>query len=446
MMPNIEYELNSIVQYTYKLAGYRNCKAIFNGVMSMTDFAKFVYFEYCAIKYINNEEQHSVNHYLSKQHKQYNKEYTAEIKAKDDNDNDFLIYSYSWLYSKEYRSFARSVSRYIESMIENRHVANSDQFSSQQAGMALRDLIEYDGSTRAKQLDGTPIGRTYFYQALCECALKIKGVKKYEWLSLKRTSTNSIAEFYADVDRFIRNFMLSSYSKNFADEERRDYISKAINLVKFADRRKLDLIYDFAKYTEEYQPDYFTDRMDGEIDETTPSNSRFRFGDLPPIFFDSVTLIPWEIDLFDLESIEMFSEIYKWFMLSNGTISLASPYMCFDRYIRCFFLEDEELCKIEEIRYYLIKLLAESLKNKLLLGEVEIEYSEKNFASFIHNYYNVFDIYREKQKMRDSVKLTQNQADFVHEIASRLYLKKHQRGKLQETPAKSCKAEPPKGL
>lgn len=446
MMPNIEYELSSIVQYTYKLAGYQNCKAIFNGVTSMTDFTKFVYFEYCATRYINREEQHSVNYFLSKQHKQYIEAYEKERRNWDEHIEDASKFSYSWLYSKEYRSFARSVSRYIDSMIKNRHIAKTDQFSSQQAGMALQDLIDYDGSTRAKQLEGTPIGRTYFYQALCECAFKIKGVKKYEWLSLKRTSTNSIAEFYADVDRFIKNFMLSNYSRNFTDEERSDYISKAINLVKFADRRKLDLIYDFAKYTEEYQPNYFSDRRNREIDEATPSSSRFRFGDLPPIFFDTVTIIPWEIDLFDLESIKMFSEIYKWFTLSNGTISLASPYMCFDRYIRCFLLEDEEQCKIEETRYYLIKLLAESLENKLLLGEVEIDYSEKNFASFIHNYYNVFDIYREKQKLRENVKLTPKQANFVHEIASRLYPKKHQCRKLQETPAKSCKAETPKGL
>lgn len=423
MIPNIEYELNSIIQYTYSLAGYKNCKAIFNGVMSMTDFAKFVYFEYCAIRYINCEEQHSVNYFLSKQHKQYIEAYEKERRNWGEHIEDASMFSYSWLYSKDYHSFARSVSRYINSMTEKRHIAKTDTVSDHQSSKALRDLIDYDGSARAKQLEGTPIGRTYFYQALSECALKIKGVKKYKWLSLKRTSTNSIAEFYTDVDRFIRNFMLSSYSRNFTDEERRDYISKAINLVKFADRRKLDLIYDFAKYTEEYKPDYFSDQGNSGIDEATPSNSRFRFGDLPPIFFDSVTLIPWEIDLFDLESIEMFSEIYKWFTLSNGTISLASPYMCFDRYIRCFLLEDEELCKIEETRYYLIKLLAESIKNKLLQGEVDIEYSEKNFASFIHNYYNVFDKFRDQHEKRANTKLTQKQVYFIHEIASRLYPK-----------------------
>ena len=142
---------------------------------------------------------------------------------------------------------------------------------------------------------------------------------------------------------------------------------------------------------------------------------------MPPIFFDSVTVMPWIIEFSDTESLKMFLELYKNFSQSNGTVSLASPCICFDSYTRHFICGSEEECKIEAIRYYMIKLLAESVKNKLLQGEVDIEYSEKSFASFIHYHYNIFDIYRKKLEKRSAVKLTQNQASLIHEISYRLY-------------------------
>lgn len=419
MIQTIDYDLNRIVQYTYNLAGYSNCKAIFGGVTSMTDFAKFVYFEYCAIRYINSEEHHSVHYYLSKQNKQYYEAYQAEERNKDEDSDDVIVpYSYAWLYSKDYASFARSVLRYIESMTEKRQIPKNESDDGFDSSKALRDLMNYKGHTSKERLAGTPIGTTYFYQALCECAFKINGTHKYEWLAQKRTSTKSIEKFYADVDRFINNFMMATYSAGFTDDERRDYIAKAINLVKFADRRKLDLIFDSAICMDENYPDYFACAEDDN--SSNQGKTRYRFSDLPPIFFDSVPAIPWEVNLFDTESIKMFSELYIPFNGSGGTISLASPYMRLDSYVKCFLCAGENAAQIEEVRYYMVKLLAESVKNAIITGKVCIEYSEKNFSAFINYHYNVFGIYKRKHEGRFNRILTKKQAYFIHEISSRM--------------------------
>lgn len=420
MIPTIDYDLNRIVQYTYNLAGYSNCKAIFGGVTSITDFAKFVYFEYCAIRYINSEEHHSVHYYLAKQNKQYYEAYRAEERNKNEDSDDVIIpYSYTWLYSKDYDSFSRSVLRYIEYMTEKRQIPQNESDKGFEASKALRELIDYEGHTYQERLAGTPIGTTYFYQALCECVFKINGTQKYKWLAQGRTSTETIEEFYSDVDRFIKNFMLVTYSSGFTDTERRDYIAKAINLVKFADRRKLDLIFDFAICMEENCPDYFSyTEVNKKSDQ---GKSRYRFSDLPPIFYDSVPAISWELDVFDTQSIEMFSELYEIFKGSDGTVSLASPYMRFDSYVKCFLCASEDYAQIEEVRYYMIKLLGESVKNALLAGKVNVEYSEKNFSAFINNHYNVFEEYKGKHKKRASYSLTKRQANLMRKISSYLY-------------------------
>lgn len=424
MIPIIDYDLNRIVQYTYNLAGYSNCKAIFGGVTSITDFAKFVYFECCAIRYINSEEHHSVHYYLSKQNEQYYEAYRAEERNKDEDSDDVIIpYSYTWLYSKDYASFARSVLRYIESMTEKRQIPKNKSDNGFESSKALRDLMNYKGHTSKERLAGTPIGTTYFYQALCECAFKINGTHKYEWLAQKRTSTKSIEKFYADVDRFINNFMMVTYSAGFTDNERRDYIAKAINLVKFADRRKLDLIFDFAICMDENCPDYFARTEKDNL--PNQGKSRYRFNDLPPILFDSVPAISWELEPFDAESINMFLELYKNFNQSGGMIPLASPYMRFDSYVKCFLCASEDYAKIEEVRYYLIKLLAESVKNALLAGKVNLEYSEKNFSTFINHHYNVFEVYKRKHEKRSNCSLTKKQANLIRDISGCLYPEKH---------------------
>ena len=414
MIPNIEHDMSRIVQYTYSVAGYRKCKDIFDGVVSISDFARFVYFEYCAIRYINSEEQHSVHSYLSQQHKQSFDAYQAEERNKAEGSKDVIIpYSYEWLYSKDYTSFSRSVLRYIEEMIETRQIPKCES-----AAKALQDLMNYEGNTREKRLAGTPIGQTFFYQALCECICKVKGTNKYEWLAQKRTSTNAIATFYADIDRFINNFMLAEYSTRFTDKERREYISKAINLVKFADRRKLDLIYDFATHMEEMCPDYFAHTE--KDNSSNPNITRYRFSDLPPVFFDTITVLPWEADLFVTECIASIlgqdQKIYQ-----SVSFSLAAPYMCYDRYLEFFLRESTTSCKIEASRYYMIKLLAERVKKALWEGKLNIEYSEKNFAAFIKSYYNVFELYKRKQDDRSRNPLNKKQANLIREISRRLY-------------------------
>ena len=429
MKPDLKLALRTIAQYTYDVFGHNTCKIIFDGSMSIADFAEFVYFEYCALRFINTEKTKPVDQFLSELQDVHLRDYTKEIKAMPRNDDEnegnnqiqdnipIDIFSFSWLHSKNYRSFSRSVTRYVDSMLKAREVPIPNPTKNFSGNNALYAIKEYNNSSPKNHRTGIPIGRTFFYQALCECAFKVKGIKKYEQLANVQTNTDDINVFYSNFDHFVKNFMLSDYSTDFSENDQNIYIAKAINLVKLADRRKFDLIYVFAQAIDKIIPDYW--------DKTTPKDinnpSIYRFSNLPPLFFDTVT--KWLPDHNspdpDLESI--FYTLSNSIFCKADTISFASPVMCFDKYMANFISGSNTIRKNEEYRYYIIKLAAEVIKNMLSQENIQLEYSERNFAFFIHNHYNIFDKYRAMQKERSEMILSKKVAHQIREISRQLY-------------------------
>lgn len=367
-----QYAIKTIVQ---SAMCEHNLMDLFDGTMSIDDFVSFVYFEYQASQFIQSEKPRAINWHVTR----FKTKADMECEKKDDDTPETVRFSYAWLTNYEERAITRTLYRYIEKMLQNRNLPKCNKPETQ-CFTALRDIQSYSGAEFERRFEGVPMPETFFYQLICESFLKVSGLGIYERLAQARTSTDRIKKFYQDFDRLIENFMYMDYEECDSDEQRKTYIAKAINLVKLGDRRKLNLIYDFAVVLNDLNPTYFENHGQEYI---------YGNGVIPPIFYDDNP---------------------------NGHVYPA-PYMVFDKYATMFATADIETCRVEANRYYAIKLLGAIIMNHLMTNNLEIPYSDEKFCWFIHTQYDVFGIYQQKIEYRRDRVLTLSVAKKIHSVA-----------------------------
>lgn len=384
-MVDVKVELLSICNAVIELVGEEHIDGVFGGVMSLHDFACFVYFEHCAGYFLNQEKHQSVS--------QHRINFAAEAPA-DYEDSRIAHLSneekdYLFTFDTEDR-LNRHLSRTLKEMLKNRDVPYYDD-PEYSPVIALSKLNEFS-NTGGGRLHSTPIGRGYFYQALTETVVENEKGQTYEWMSLSRSKRNRYVEYYTTLFRFIRSFMIEEYSASGSDDDVDRYIAKAINLCKLEDRYKLGLILRFASTLELRGIKYFS--------KNTFPVVPYRFNILPPIFFCSIA--PWDsnvkcpnktlVDIFRHFG-SLIGHVYRSFIC-------PSPVLHYDRYMDYFLTAKEKDRNIEEYRYYTIIILAEFIKGLILSDKIQIQYSNQKFAWFIHNHYNIYEIY-ERQASED---------------------------------------------
>lgn len=388
-MVEVKAELLNICHAVIELVGEEYIDDVFCGVMSLHDFACFVYFEYCAGYFLNQEKLQSMRQHQIKLAAETPSDYeSSQIAHLSDKDKD-----YCFAFDTE-DGLTRHLSRTLKEMMKDRDVPNysGPEYSPV---IALSKLKEFS-STGGGRLHSTPIGRGYFYQALTETVVKNEKGQAYKWMSLSRSKRSRYVEYYTTLFRFIRSFMTKNYPSAVSDDDTERYIAKAINLCKLEDRYKLGLILNFASELENRSIKYFGKNTFSEIP--------YRFNILPPIFFCSIA--PWDssvncpnktlIDIFRHFG-SLIGHVYRSFVC-------PSPVLHYERYMDFFLTAEENDRNIEEYRYYTIIILAEFIKSLILSDEIEIQYSNQTFAWFIHNHYNIYEIY-EKQAGEDMDKV-----------------------------------------
>lgn len=380
-MVGVTGELLSISNAVIELVGEEYIDDVFGGVMSLHDFACFVYFEYCAGYFLNQEKHQSVS--------QHRINFAAEAPT-DYEDSKIAHLSHEekdYLFSFDTEDrLNRHLSRTLKEMLKNRDVPNYNdpEYSPVIALSKLKDFSNTGGG----RLYSTPIGRGYFYQALTETVVKNEKRQTYEWMSLSRSKRNRYVEYYATLFRFIRSFMIEEYSASGSNDDVERYIAKVINLCKLEDRYKLGLILRFASTLEQRGIKYFG--------KNTFPSMPYRFNILPPIFFCSIA--PWDSNVKcpNKTLVDIFRHFGRLIGHIHRSFICPSPVLHYDRYMDFFLTSEEKDRNIEEYRYYTIIILAEFIKSLILSDEIKIQYSNQKFAWFIYNHYNVYELYESR--------------------------------------------------
>lgn len=384
-MSDVHSDLINICIMTAALLGGENCKEVFGGVMSLFDFARYVYFEFCASFFLNQQNHQSMNQHRIAFTDALPSDYEdPRISHLSKEDKDYL-FSLS-----VHDELSRHLSRTLNDMLENREVPTYDE--PEYSPVIAIDKLKKFSNIDEGRLRTTPIGSGYFYQVLTETVVKNEKGQTFEWMSLSRSNRSKFVTYYKTFFKFLRVFMMEEYEKIISDEDVERYIAKAINLCKLEDRNKLSLILNFASTLEQKNIKYFSKNAFTKLP--------YRFSILPPIFFCCIA--PWANDVScpNQKLINIFRQIGVQIGHIFRTFLCPSPVLWYNQYMDYFLSAKESDRCIEEYRYYTIIILAEFIKTLILSDQIRIEYSDSNFAWFIHNYYNIFDIY-EKRSSKD---------------------------------------------
>lgn len=382
-MVDVKVELLSICNAVIELVGEEYIDDVFCGIMSLHDFACFVYFEHCAGVFLNQEKHQSVGQHRIK--------FAAE--TPDDYDGSNITHlsneekNYLFEFDTEDR-LNRHISRTLKEMLKNRSVPSytDPEYSPV---IAISKLKEFS-NTGGGRLQPTPIGRGFFYQILTETVVENEKGQTYKWMSESRSNPSRYIKYYTTLFRFIRSFMIEQYPAAGSDDDTERYIAKAINLCKLEDRYKLGLILRFASELENRSIKYFGKNTFSEIP--------YRFNILPPIFFCSIA--PWDssVNCPNKTLIDIFRHFGSQIGHIYRSFVCPSPVLHYDRYIDFFLTAEDKDRNIEEYRYYTIIILAEFIKTLILSDQIQVQYSNKKFAWFINNHYNIFEIYEGQAK------------------------------------------------
>lgn len=379
---------------------------VFCGCMTHSDFARYVYFEYCAGQFIKQDSFKTVRQHVD------------DLMASDQDRNGACGFLYG-AYQKCPDSLRRQICRHIKKMIENRAiylpmVADASDWE------ALIKLLTYGTGRIEDRMDGVPIGKSYIYQALTS-VFALDGVRDlYGFLSNKRTSAKAMRDYFDGQIGFFREVLLDEdldYSNENCVE---DYIARAINLVKFEDRRKLNALYSMANRLANH-------KFEGVEDSWEAIHGKCFTGPIPPVFSDCVVLFPYEV-----KNGQGFYPEYHLQSICNFIRSLfpgiSRPPHCpgqvlqYEKYLDYFVKSSALDCHYEEIRFYIIQMLAQYYLYAIKKNCIEVSYSNEQFAYFIEHYYNIFNAYQLSIDLREKHPLTKQMASIIRKTAAEMHL------------------------
>lgn len=419
----VERELSAIMSSTYLLLqnmvpryGEQAVDCVFNGVMSLRDFAEYVYFEYCTGEFIARDTVCAVNKHLSQLQKKFEKAYA-------DNLEDDSEYSYTWLALIHFHSKAAKISNQIQKMQDGRNLPECDTVD-EKYWRSLVDVLQYSGDSRGQVRKGTPLKRVHFYNAFTMYALKPNYFKIHTTMSLSRTNPDQMMAIYSRQEDFLRHYMLNEYNPNYKGEELEHYLAQAINLVRLEDRFKLNTMYRLAFSIFQKDPAYFST---GEM--------RYRFSDFPPMCFNSIIplTLPGDadkpcpdetMDQVFASTYAMYISIYKQYVsepeFKISPIICPGPVLLNNMYIKYLTSYTPLMCLLEEYRYDTILILAQCLLKMMRDNATVLHYSNEKFSWFIHNKYNIFDEFREEMEFHKKNPLTKKVTSILRQIAENM--------------------------
>lgn len=378
-MLDVRRDLKTICVATAYYLGDEYIEDLFGGVVSLHEFANYVYFEYCAATFLNRQEKKSVNQHCIQFEKQLPTDFKdPQLTNLSEEDIDYL-FSFA-----KGDALSRGISRSVKQMLEHRAVPDRKNVDISSIRNALADLKEFQISGKGGRLHEMPMTKGYFYHALTDSEIGNERGQIHKWMALSRSAPKKYLKFYLKLYRFIRLFMIGKYTPDASDDELDSYISQAINLCKLEDRNKFNSILNFADKIVYEDSDYF---------KKYKHRQPFRDSVIPPFFF--CTVAPWEENLQcpNKTLIDVLGHFGYLIGLIDHSFACPSPVLYYNQYLDYFLKATDEDKKIEEYRYYAILALAEFIRLKISSKEISVIYSNQKFAWFIHNLYNIFDIY-----------------------------------------------------
>ena len=423
---------------------------LFGGVMSLDDFANFIYFSYLSDKYMDSEPKTS----LYRQFLNFQNLNSEDPKAKKNarlSNEEFKRFTGSWPLG-ESSSDSRGAYNTLKTMLGLKNIPENDCIGAE-LWTPIRTLAQYDSNSTIAKRQGMRIGKSVFYQLATWIKLRTLNKNVLRWMASDGKRTVHYEKFYLELLCFLKMWMLDDhsieellsnktmeeirmqlkpedlkedktgvkegvqeacmreYDKAIAEcEDRKEtYIARAINLEIFERRCRFLLILDFALALGE-KNDYFT---------LSCNKQRYQLSNLPPHFFIQVAPNNLAVNCPSHRIKRIFGQLSACFD-NNPNKAFAVPTLMFDRYTR-FFLDsvsDKERAT-EEYRYYSIVYLT----CIILFGigeEIRLSYDHNKFIWFIENKYNIFKLYEGKVNRNVSNVITAPIANNLRKIVKEM--------------------------
>ena len=403
--------LTNVVLTEY--SDYRPADFLFDGTVSLSEFAATVYFEFCALNFINTEPTISCNKFAAMfRHKCLTSDKAPDI------DESSIKFSIDWAGAKEQTAVSRSLEREVSRLCRQKTVTINTQ-QDQKMAEALSGLKAYeDSSCESKsRAGGNPLTLTYAYQLFTNSYLQTRDKNAWHYLSQGRTSTAALNQFYDEQARFFENFMLEEYQEKFSSAHVEDYIARSINIKAYERCCMFNTAYRFADLIYNRAPDFFhTEPLAPYIFSTSC---------MPPVFYP---IFPRYSDVssraYMNERLQTAARIFCSAVKSLGCTNekirnpgYLMPY--YNRYLSYFLEATEEKRWEEEMRYYTLSILSIDLIRKLAAADI-IEFSNKKFGLFISSFYGIHSLYADEIKFHHTHPLTKKSAAVFREVASHL--------------------------
>ena len=402
---------------------------LFDGVMSLDDFANFVYFSYFSGLYMRNEPKKSINAQLddfieliswddqAKEHPGVSKEFVDE----------FFNY---WLCEGQ-ETVKKNLYNNLGVMVKDKKLPEKDT-PGEEMWESIRAVVDYKSDTTVARRQGFPIGKNFFYQAVIQTQLRRQNRDVLVWMASNDRRKGAYTRFYKEFLFFIKIWMLDNHTLEelLADEpsvdtvkqkkegfldavinnskkyhkgcikknkpvdvgpenKKETYISRAIALVELERSYRFLVSLDFALALGK-SSDYFN---------LPPNWRRFWLSNLPPHFFFQIPPRDYSTPAFYYNHpiARMFRLFSQGFDIHTGR-KYQVPVQMFGPYSKFFLSAQWTEPLIEEYRYYIIIYLA-TIIDLNIERLVDIQYSHDKFIWFIYNKYNIFKIYEDKVNM-----------------------------------------------
>lgn len=352
---------------------------LFSGVMSLDDFADYVFFEIATEYYMRHARKIPLNQHIQNAFE----DHQAYLEILQDSD----------LHSKKLKSveefsdkdFYRRLHDHLIDMLDGRF---ADLKDTKNVPTFMRDLLTYDSSQASKRREGYSLTTAHFLQAYTAYALGIQNAKYVLRLADKNLKADKLETYYRKQDVFLEFSSSLQYRKDLTEEECDRYISNAIHLKTYEQRYFRNTLYTYASQlaNKKKRPTYLC-------------------GSIPPFFLGLIG-IPWAMSHCSAEG--FLPEYYANQLLVAGGMNDRKPYMFLGQYAKAFASSDEKQRHEEECRYYAIQILTANIIYLLRSHSSLASISLQDLAAFIHQRYNVLEEILQQTSIHEAVGFSKN--------------------------------------
>ena len=166
----LENPVDVIESIVVRTIGKDASDKLFEGVLKMEDFVRFIRFQYYTGEFLLLDAPNPSYSHSKDLKNRFHSNYTN---ASNEMETDEIQkFSYSWLAEKETKSINRSVTRHVETMVSQKFTPTIPLILSESKKNVvspwrpLNELKQYYASSNDIKENGLPISKTYFYQAI----------------------------------------------------------------------------------------------------------------------------------------------------------------------------------------------------------------------------------------------------------------------------------------